>query len=181
MDNTDRMRFKSIQDVERYANQLMTKEYKVEANGKVHTLTPSKLGYTFKFDSAKRRFGLCSYRRKEISLSKPLCEYNLDNFYQINDTMLHEIAHALSYKIHGRRGMGHCKRWVHVAKSIGCNGIRCYDSSQVNNIEHKYSLICDTCGGNYPRHRRPRQEYSCAKCEPKRFNSKYLLRVVQNF
>ena len=181
MDNTDRMGFKSIGDVERYANQLMTKEYRVEVNGKVHNLTPSKLGYTFKFDNAKRRFGLCSYRRKEISLSKPLCEYNLDNFYQINDTMLHEIAHALSYKIHGDRGSGHCKRWVHVAKSIGCNGIRCYDSSQVNNIEHKYSLICDTCGGNYPRHRKPRQEYSCAKCEPKRFNSKYLLRVVQNF
>ena len=181
MDNTDRMRFKSIQDVERHANQLMTKEYRVEVNGKVHNLTPSKLGYTFKFDNAKRRFGLCSYRRKEISLSKPLCEYNLDNFFQINDTMLHEIAHALSYKIHGDRGSGHCKRWVHVAKSIGCNGIRCYDSSQVNNIEHKYSLICDTCGGNYPRHRKPRQEYSCAKCEPKRFNSKYLLRVVQNF
>ena len=181
MDNTDRKRFKSIQDVERHANQLMTKEYRVEVNGKVHNLTPSKLGYTFKFDNAKRRFGLCSYRRKEISLSKPLCEYNLDNFFQINDTMLHEIAHALSYKIHGDRGSGHCKRWVHVAKSIGCNGIRCYDSSQVNNIEHKYSLICDTCGGNYPRHRKPRQEYSCAKCEPKRFNSKYLLRVEQNF
>jgi len=181
MDNTDRMRFKSIQDVERHANQLMTKEYRVEVNGKVHNLTPSKLGYTFKFDNAKRRFGLCSYRRKEISLSKPLCEYNLDNFFQINDTMLHEIAHALSYKIHGDRGSGHCKRWVHVAKSIGCNGIRCYDSKQVNNIEHKYSLICDTCGGNYPRHRKPRQEYSCAKCEPKRFNSKYLLRVEQNF
>ena len=181
MDNTDRKRFKSIQDVERHANQLMTKEYRVEVNGKVHNLTPSKLGYTFKFDNAKRRFGLCSYRRKEISLSKPLCEYNLDNFFQINDTMLHEIAHALSYKIHGDRGSGHCKRWVHVAKSIGCNGIRCYDSSQVNNIEHKYSLICDTCGGNYPRHRKPRQEYSCAKCEPKRFNSKYLIRVEQNF
>ncbi len=181
MDNTDRKRFKSIQDVERHANQLMTKEYSVEVNGKVHKLTPSKLGYTFKFDNAKRRFGLCSYRRKEISLSKPLCEYNLDNFFQINDTMLHEIAHALSYKIHGDRGSGHCKRWVHVAKSIGCNGIRCYDSKQVNNIEHKYSLICDTCGGNYPRHRKPRQEYSCAKCEPKRFNSKYLLRVEQNF
>ena len=175
------MNFKTIKDVERYANQLMTKEYRVEVNGKTHLLTPSKLGYKFKFDNAKRRFGLCSYRRKEISLSKPLCEYNLNNFYQINDTILHEIAHALSYKIHGRKGDGHCKRWVHVAKSIGCNGKRCYDSSKVNNIEHKYSLICDTCGGNYPRHRKPRIEYSCAKCEPKRFNSKYLLRVVKNF
>jgi len=175
------MNFKSIKDVERYANQLMVKEYKVEVNGKTHLLTPSKLGYKFKFDNAKRRFGLCSYRDKEISLSKPLCEYNLNNFYQINDTILHEIAHALSYKIHGRKGDGHCKRWVHVAKSIGCNGKRCYDSSKVNKIENKYSLICDTCGVNYSRHRKPKVEYSCGKCAPKVFDKKYLLRVVQNF
>ena len=175
------MNFKSIKDVESHAKQLMAKEYKVDIKGEIHLLTPSKLGYRFKFDNAKRRFGYCSYRDKEISLSKPLCEYNLDNFYQINDTILHEIAHALSYKIHGSKGSGHCKRWVHVAKSIGCNGKRCYDSSEVNNIEHKYSLVCDTCGGNYPRHRKPRRDYSCAKCEPKKFDEKYLLRVVQNF
>tara|TARA_B100000900_G_scaffold399712_1_gene402559 strand:+ start:236 stop:766 length:531 start_codon:yes stop_codon:yes gene_type:complete len=173
--------FKDIDEVEAYAKELLHREYRIEANGKVHWLTPSKIGYRFKFDNAKRRFGQCSYRDKRISLSKPLCEYNLNNFFQINDTILHEIAHALSYKIHGRRGMGHCKRWVHVAKSIGCNGIRCYDSTQVNNIEHKYTLVCDTCGGENPRHRRPRQDYSCAKCEPKKFDERYLLRVVQNF
>ena len=118
------MSFKSIKDVESHAKQLMETEYSVEVNGKVHRITPNKIGYRFKFDNAKRRFGLCSYRRKEISLSKPLASNNLDNFFQINDTILHEIAHALSYKIHGDRGSGHCKRWVHVAKTIGCNGIR---------------------------------------------------------
>jgi len=174
------MNFKTIKDVELHAKKLMTKEYKVEVNGRTHLLTPTKLGYRFKFDNAKRRFGCCSYRDKEISLSKPLCEYNLNNFYQINDTILHEIAHALSYKIHSSKGLGHCKRWVHVAKSIGCNGKRCYDSSQVNKIESKYSLVCDTCGGNYPRHRKPRTEYSCANCSPT-YDKRYLLRVVQNF
>ena len=174
------MNFKSIKDVESHANQLMTKEYKVDVNGNTHLLTPSKLGYRFKFDNAKRRFGLCSYGNKEISLSKLLCEYNLNNFYQINDTILHEIAHALSYKIHGSKGSGHCKRWVHVAKSIGCNGKRCYNSSEVNKIENKYSLVCDTCGGNYSRHRRPRTKCSCATCSPT-YDKRYLLRVVQNF
>ena len=173
--------FKNIDEVESHARRLMRKEYKVEANGKVHYLSPSRIGYTFKFDNAKRRFGQCSYSDRKISLSKPLASNNLDNFFQINDTILHEIAHALSYKIHGRRGMGHCKRWVHVAKSIGCNGIRCYDSSQVKSIEHKYTLVCDTCGAENPRHRRPRQDYSCSRCEPNKFDERYLLRVVQNF
>ena len=134
------MNFKTIKEVESHAKQLMNTEYRVEANGKVHWLTPSRIGYSFKFDNAKRRFGQCSYRRKEISLSKPLA-----------------------------------------TKSIGCNGIRCYNSSEVNKIEHKYTLVCDTCGGKNPRHRKPRQKYSCAKCEPKKFNEKYLLKVVQNF
>lgn len=174
------MNFKTIKDVESHAKRLMNRTYRVEVNGRTHLLTPTKLGYRFKFDNAKRRFGYCSYRDKEISLSKPLCEYNLNNFYQINDTILHEIAHALSYKIHGSKGSGHCKRWVHIAKSIGCNGKRCYDSSQVNKIESKYSLVCDTCGGNYPRHRKPRIEYSCANCSPT-YDKRYLLRVVQNF
>ena len=173
--------FKNIDEVEAHARQLLQKEYKIEANGKVHWLNPHRIGYRFKFDNAKRRFGQCSYTDKRISLSKPLASNNLDNFFQINDTILHEIAHALSYKIHGRRGSGHCKRWVHVAKSIGCNGIRCYDSTQVNNIEHKYTLVCDTCGAENPRHRRPRQDYSCSRCEPNKFDDRYLLRVVQNF
>jgi predicted SprT family Zn-dependent metalloprotease len=114
--------FKNIDEVEAHARQLLQKEYKIEVNGKVQWLNPYRIGYRFKFDNAKRRFGQCSYRDKRISLSKPLASNNLDNFFQINDTILHEIAHALSYKIHGSRGSGHCKRWVHVAKSIGCNG-----------------------------------------------------------
>jgi hypothetical protein len=52
---------------------------------------------------------------------------------------------------------------------------------QVKSIEHKYTLVCDTCGGENPRYRRPRQDYSCAKCEPNKFDERYLLRVVQNF
>ena len=55
MDNTDRKRFKSIQDVERY--KLMTKEYRVEVNGKVHVNT-HKLDYTFKFDNFQETFWL---------------------------------------------------------------------------------------------------------------------------
>ena len=55
------MSFKSIKDVESHAKQLMGTEYSVEVNGKVHRITPNKLGYKFKFDNAKRRFGLCSY------------------------------------------------------------------------------------------------------------------------
>ena len=70
------MNFKTIKEVESHAKQLMNTEYRVEANGKVHWLTPSRIGYSFKFDNAKRRFGQCSYRRKEISLSKPLATNN---------------------------------------------------------------------------------------------------------
>ena len=31
----------------------MTKEYKVDIKGEIHLLTPSKLGYRFKFDNVR--------------------------------------------------------------------------------------------------------------------------------
>ena len=47
----------------------------------------------FEFDSSKRRFGNCKYKRKIISLSKHLTLLN--NIEEVKDVILHEIAHAL--------------------------------------------------------------------------------------
>ena len=50
--------FKDIDEVEAYAKELLHREYRIEANGKVHWLTPSKIGYRFKFDNAKQAYEL---------------------------------------------------------------------------------------------------------------------------
>ena len=84
----------------------------------------TKLGWTFRWDNATRRFGSCWYSKRVITLSKPLSALN--SFAEAEDTILHEIAHAL---VGG--GVGHGPKWVKKAQSIGCNGNRCYDRTVV--------------------------------------------------
>lgn len=112
--------------------------------------------WKFEFDNAKRRFGLCSYRKKTISLSKALTELN-DEF-QIRDTILHEIAHALA----GAR-CGHGYKWRLKAKEIGCTGTRCY-SNAVIQPKGKYIYKCSECGEETHYHQRARRNFACRTC-----------------
>ena len=95
-------------------------------------------GWSFRLDKATKRFGCCNYTKKEISLSKRLTELN--NEEKVEDTILHEIAHALVGPDHG-----HDRVWKAKAKEIGCNAERCY-SDDVVTPQSKYTAICDNCG-----------------------------------
>ena len=59
--------------------------------------------WTFQFDRAKRRFGACNYTTRTISLSRTLTRLNDDA--AVRETLLHEIAHALT------PGAGHGPAW----------------------------------------------------------------------
>lgn len=173
--------FNSVSEVKEYANRLLDVEYDIDINGITHHVNPRYIGYKFQWDNAKNRFGICRYSRRVIGLSLPLVENNLDNFYQINDTILHEIAHAISVHIHGRKGMGHGDFWKHVARSIGCNAKRCYSGKDVNQPQYKYTLICDSCGKEHHRRRLGSTQYSCGTCSPRKFSEDFILRVVKNY
>lgn len=115
-------------------------------------------GWKFQFDNAKRRFGCCMYRKKVISLSKHLTELN--EFDQVRDTILHEIAHALTPGAH------HGPKWVAKALEIGCNGKRCYSSNEVTKVKGNYVATCGTCNNDTYKFKKPRKGilYSCGKC-----------------
>lgn len=110
--------------------------------------------WAFKFDSAKRRFGQCNYTSKIISLSAPLVELN--EFKEVRNTILHEIAHALVEPKHG-----HDHVWKRKALEIGCDGSRCYDSTVVK-PKKKYRGECKNCHRFIFRHKRT--QISCGKC-----------------
>src|SRR4051812_49651304 len=59
--------------------------------------------WRFQFDHARRRFGSCRIRTRTITLSRPLTLLNPED--QVRDTILHEIAHALT------PGDGHGTKW----------------------------------------------------------------------
>jgi predicted SprT family Zn-dependent metalloprotease len=71
----------------------------------------------FRFDNRRRRFGVCSYQEHCISLSWPVCQVNSDA--DIRDTILHEIAHALT------PGAEHGHVWKMQAQMIGARPVRC--------------------------------------------------------
>ena len=152
------------------------------AKAKIEEFLPGA-GYTFKFDHAKKRFGQCSYTRKTISLSKPLTEINLgENLWQIKDTILHEIAHALSYIRYGKIGLGHNSYWQRTCIEIGANPKRTYSASEVNIVKGKFLYVCNTCGKEVRFHKRLKSERACGKCCKEfnngKFSFNHLLKLV---
>jgi len=71
-----------------------------------------KLGWSFGWHNAKRTFGTCNYCTRKISLSKPLTAIQTEK--HVEDTILHEIAHALT------PGSGHGPEWKRQAILLGC-------------------------------------------------------------
>lgn len=127
-------------------------------------LGQEKERWTFNFDYARKRGGLCNHGTRVISMSRYLCEiWDLEHARQ---TMLHEIAHALVGRDHQ-----HSRHWLDVARSIGYEG----------GVSHQYAVAehlapwRGTCpsGHTIVRFKRPpRKPVSCAKCSP-RFSKQY--------
>jgi predicted SprT family Zn-dependent metalloprotease len=130
-------------------------------------------GWGFKFDTAKRRFGCCNYRYKVISLSSALTSINDE--VKVENTILHEIAHALVGPRHG-----HDSVWKQKAIEIGCDGNRCYSSKNTTTPESKYIAVCNTCGYVHKRHRKPTRTSACGTCCKGTFQAKYILKFELN-
>ena len=89
-------------------------------------------GWSFQFDHATRRAGCCNYQTQVISLAHAYARAASDA--EIDDTLLHEIAHALVGKAHG-----HDQLWRAKAVALGCSGHRCHD---VQCTPPRYIVTC---------------------------------------
>ena len=127
---------------ERLAKQLMEQH---------HVVPPWK----FEFDNAKRRFGLCNYTDKIISISQHLVLLNDEP--EVRNVILHEIAHVLC------PGDGHNWYWKMRAQSIGCDGERCYSDDEVETPETKYVAYCGR-GHKFGRMQLAKKNYVCTQC-----------------
>jgi len=116
-------------------------------------------GWRFKYDGAKRRFGSCHYDTKTITLSRHLTQLNSRD--EVEDTILHEIAHALTPGDH------HGQAWKAACIKVGAKPVRCYDN-QVTEPEPNYRGICPRCGQlvstRYRLTRQTRDEVACRPC-----------------
>lgn len=124
----------SAADVEAFASQKM-REYGL-----------TERGWVFAWINTKRYMGRCDYRKKRIEISKQFLGVAPD--YEMRDTVLHEIAHALT------PGHHHNKTWKRACKLVGAKPIAvCRDDSF--DLEPAWVAVVDS-KVVYRWHRKPR-------------------------
>lgn len=106
------------------------------------------------FDRAKTRIGRCLFETREISLSGPLMA--LQDYGQVREAILHEIAHAITGPEHG-----HDEAWRLTAQRIGASGERRIGLAIAAPTD--WTGTCPT-GHVFERHRRPSKPMVCAAC-----------------
>jgi predicted SprT family Zn-dependent metalloprotease len=148
-----------------------------EAEGRVRGLMVQHglSDWTFRWDRAIRRFGYCLARQKVISLSQQLVALN--EWPQVENTILHEVAHAIAGP-----GIGHGRAWKEIALRIGCTGERCYNGTEVRTPAAKFIGACPGCGVTVQRNRRKR--IACSRCCKTHangyFDARFLFRWSEN-
>jgi predicted SprT family Zn-dependent metalloprotease len=125
-------------------------------------------GWTFRFDDAYRRLGACRYSLMTIQLSRRIIPLNEDA--EIDDTIRHEIAHALA----GKKA-GHGPVWQHYARAVGARPQR-LAPEWVKLPPLPVLLRCPN-GHEVTKALVPKKKKSCGRCSPK-FDERYLLKVV---
>ncbi|MCS7034636.1 MAG: SprT-like domain-containing protein [Phycisphaerae bacterium] len=135
--------------------------------------------WQFAFDRARRRFGICSPTRKLIGLSAHLVHLNTEA--EVRDTILHEIAHALT------PGDNHGPRWREVCRKLGARPERCFRQEQgVRAVKAPLRIGCPRCDLWIERYRITWAIQVCRRCrgpilwEHVRSGRRYVIRRAGN-
>lgn len=126
-------------------------------------------GWSVKLDNSHRVAGRCYHEIKTIVLSRRFINHPTCSMEEIENTILHEIAHAIAgYKEH------HGPEWKRIARMIGCTGDRC-TKIQFDERIPKYVLRCTNpdCTNIGHRHKIPSKikagaaSFNCGRCKSK--------------
>ncbi|HEX8386316.1 MAG TPA: SprT-like domain-containing protein, partial [Rubricoccaceae bacterium] len=125
----------------------------------------SDLGWTFRFDRARHRLGLCTWARggrpvKTVSLSRPLALAL--GWGVMEDVVRHEAAHAVDYETRGRSA--HDAVWKALARRCGADPTATYEGPLADDGASKYVGSCPTCGFSRAFYRAPTRAYVCPTC-----------------
>ena len=124
--------------------------------------------WSFGFDNAKTRAGLCNYTDTRISVSKYLAaRYEDDEIHQV---LLHEVAHAMA----GTRA-GHGPQWRAIGKELGYEGKRLHDGAIADELAPWIGQ--GPAGHVHYRYKRPARPLACGKCS-RRFDAANLIAWV---
>lgn len=120
-------------------------------------------GWDFKFSRAKKAIGHTEHPRRSIALSRVLIQNGLSENI-IDDTIRHEISHALDYEIRGTTDHG--PEWKDLARRCGADPERTSDLPEEVPPAYRWHRWCPECEavvGKY--YRRPTSDrYVCREC-----------------
>lgn len=143
-----------------------------------------ELGWRIQFDRAKRRLGLCKWKKRGrivriLSLSRYYAEQH--GWSVMEDVVRHEIAHAVDYE---RRGMSlHDHVWKTIARQVGADPSRILEGAELDDPESKYVGVCPSCDAEQPFYRRVTRAHACPYCCRRynggRFSLRFKLLIVE--
>jgi predicted SprT family Zn-dependent metalloprotease len=136
----------------------------LDANGLPH--------WSFRFNSNKRRRGVCKYIPKRIEMSKYMLSQGEKD---IKSLIAHEVAHAVVGVQHGHNNV-----WRSKAIELGSDGQRL--AEPMKGVQFKWKATCSSCGHVAYKNRvsRRTRPSSCGKCSGGRFNLLYFMQYVPN-
>lgn len=146
--------------------------------------TLQSLGWTLRFDRARRRLGVCHWEHS----GRRLRILSLSRFYsvrigwtELEDVVRHEIAHAIDYETRGKSDHGPV--WKSIARRVGADPTRLYEGADVADVDSKYVGQCPACEKEHPFYRRVSRVHACPECCRRhnggRFAARFTLRMVE--
>lgn len=108
--------------------------------------------------------GVAIAARREVWLNPALREISQE---EVDQTLLHELAHLLAQHRHGRRRLApHGAEWRRACVDLGIPGEkRTHQLPFVSRrMKRRYLLRCPGCGESHDRVSRPRRRIACLRC-----------------
>jgi len=189
----------TIAEVKRLFETLLATTWTINIyrSGVAQTKNLKDLGWTIGYNNAKTSAGICRRKRrrnmlggidyygKRVELSMHLLTQNLDQANQWEETIRHELAHAVDMEMRGTSN--HDRVWQAVAGEMLSTGERTFSSDDLKDEKlSRYTLKCieDDCDFTRPSHKaRPlnaRSHPCCNDCYNKGKGKKRLVQI-QNY
>lgn len=143
-----------------------------------------EIGWTFQFDRARRRLGICRWERA----GRRVRVISLSRFYagrmgwaEMEDVVRHEVAHAIDFETRGKSDHGPV--WKAIACKVGADPTRLYEGPLVPDRGSKYVGVCPACEMEHPFYRLVIRVHACPECcrarNRGRFASRFALRIIE--
>lgn len=149
------------------ANRLLDIDWNV--NGVIVNLR--KAGWFFRWTEMMSVLGQCDPRDNAIELSIKMVKINTGLAHEWEDTIRHEIAHAIDFHLRGKSDHG--RIWKRICSAVTrARPNRC-STYKGWNLGHRYEIVCDCCERVFGKFiRRPKMNRYlnryCARCGPDR-------------